>query len=156
LEVGQNIVVFGPNIKHLTEGIYRIGCHVLLPGSRIGCKIGFLRATFDQLNFFVNRVGVISYIAHDPTELTGNVASDKLHKDLGGYCHVSFLAEGNNFVPQAWKKKDGGWARMNKLPKPEIQDIRKGVATGRNKRGVTGVLKMVHDARRTGSGGAKG
>ena len=25
LEVGQNIVVFGPNIKHLTEGIYRIG-----------------------------------------------------------------------------------------------------------------------------------
>ena len=115
LEIGQRIVVLGANIKHQADGVYKIGCFVVLPGSRIGCKVGFLRAPFDQLGFFINRVADVTYVAPEPTEKPEN--KKHLYNILKGYCRITFCCEGGNFIQEPWKKsKRTGYARMKNCP----------------------------------------
>ena len=126
LEVGQRIVVLGANIKHQADGVYKIGCFVVLPGSRIGCKVGSLRVPFDQLGFFINRVADVTYVAPKPTKRPENKKSDNLYQDLKGYCIITFGCEGGNFIQEPWKKsKRTGWFNMKNLPTKDRLDKKK-------------------------------
>ena len=126
LEVGQRIVVLGANIKHQCDGVYKIGCFVVLPGSRIGCKVGSLRVPFDQLGFFINRVADVTYVAPKPTKKPENKKSDKLYQDVKGYCNITFGCEGGNFIQEPWKKsKRTGWFYMKNLPNRDRLDKKK-------------------------------
>jgi len=123
LEVGQRIVVLGANIKHQAEGVYKIGCFVVLPGSRIGCKVGSLRVPFDQLGFFINRLAEVTYVAPGPTGEPENEKSDALYQELKGYCVITFGCEGGNFIQEPWRKsKRTGWVRMKNLPSKDRLD----------------------------------
>ena len=121
LELGQDVLVYGPNIRHLVGGVYRIGCHVLLPGRRIGCKVGYVRVMYEQLHLFVNRVGTVTYIAPEPSTKRGGKAYDALYKECVGYCHLSFFQEGEGFVRNPANRKRGGWEYLE-LPTKEGLD----------------------------------
>ena len=149
LEVGQRIVVLGANIKHQADGVYKIGCFVVLPGSRIGCKVGSLRVPFDQLGFFINRLAEVTYVAPEPTSKPENKKSDALYQELKGYCVITFGCEGGNFIQEPWRKtKRTGWFYMKNLPSKDRLDRKQNEESEK--------IETRGEKKKKGKGGATG
>jgi hypothetical protein len=64
LKVGSIIITYGNDI-HWVKECYYIGAYMLVIGdgnAKLGCKVGVVKAAYNQLHYWTNRVGVVDKI----------------------------------------------------------------------------------------------
>jgi len=111
LKSGDIITAYGNDIHWVYECWY-IGAYLLIDGNRIGCKIGVVKAAYNQLHNVANRVGTVTKVHKQRCG-----CSSEYNKNAHGHAQVSWT-DGNfkrivrkDLIPVSFKNdtnKKGG------------------------------------------------
>ena len=86
---GDVVTSYGDDITWVTECWY-VGVYQLVDGRRLGAKVGIVKAMYDQLHLYVNRVGVVA----EKTIVNKKGPTPRFQKDVYG-CLTVNLIDGN-------------------------------------------------------------
>ena len=119
LEVGNIVMSYGNDVHWVKECWY-VGVYLVVDGgTRLGCKVGVVKAAYNQLHIWTNRVGVVKEVF-----ASGDGRSREMKDMAFGYaivtcldgtmCNMSTTAMHNISPPKPLKKKEDASDDMKK------------------------------------------